>query len=73
MLSRWSDSDEPALNVLSLQAEQNFGKSFLARVVSDHLLDEYRTNPQICVAYYVFREDATDVRDFINRAVKAIL
>ena len=31
MLSRWSDPDEPALNVLSLQAEQNFGKSFLAR------------------------------------------
>lgn len=77
--SRWSDPKETSLSLLSVRAEQGFGKSFLSSIVVDDLIEKHRNNPRVCIAYYYFsaERDSSESRDSgkdsVNRALKSIV
>ncbi|GIZ45940.1 hypothetical protein CKM354_000908600 [Cercospora kikuchii] len=70
--ARWADPKQPDLNVLSVKADEGFGKSFLCSIVVKHLQEKHREDSRICVAYYYFARDVQD-KSPINRAMKAII
>lgn len=69
---RWSDPKQPGINVLTVKADEGFGKSHLCSIVINHLKERHRDDARVGVAYYYFQRDAQDMTP-INKAMKAII
>ncbi|KAK4495710.1 hypothetical protein PRZ48_012978 [Zasmidium cellare] len=69
---RWSDPKEPDTNVLSVKADEGFGKSHLCSIAVNHLQEKHREDARVGVAYYYFQRDVQD-KTPINKAIKAII
>ncbi|KAF2167934.1 hypothetical protein M409DRAFT_22079 [Zasmidium cellare ATCC 36951] len=69
---RWSDPKEPDTNVLSIKADEGFGKSHLCSIAVNHLQEKHRDDARVGVAYYYFQRDVQD-KTPINKAIKAII
>ena len=72
-MKRWCQPNEQAVNVVTIQANQNFGKTYLCSVVADALREQHGQDPRVYVAHYYFNRDPSEVRDSVNKAIKAIL
>jgi hypothetical protein len=77
--SRWADPKETSLSLLSVRAEQGFGKSFLSSIVVDDLIEKHRNNPRVCIAYYFFNaerdqsESRESGKESVNKALKSVI